>query len=740
MTADPSRPGALLVTERPIAGQPLLVSGPASAALLDATGEFTLLREARGGVEQWGGVYAQETRLTGPWTLTVIVDGEPFVLPSTLCRLEQWRWGVESSHRLGRLALVQRVAASGAAPGVGRTLELTNPSDRPLQLCVRSEWVPFLAPVLLEGVKPPEYAARTTGPTLRAESHGFGLAIDADPLPHRLTLDGRPWIGGRWKGELGRLGSEADLTLAPGATASVRWFVWGGLERTIDAAPSAGTVELRDAASWSDRARATYEAWEASTPQLGFPDDPLLEEGYRLARGALRQLYERADPAMTGLVAGYPWYSTVWCRDLAWMLPAVLWLGDHRWASDALRSVFRFQSPSALPILGAERGELPMQFSPGPIFLYGTSDTTLYYPGLVRRLAAHGADLSPLREFAPHLAEVAAWMQRKVDPASGLIRNGGEVGRMQQATSGVGRVRYGFDAVDTTIWDSTDRRDHAVDVVALWAQALRDLADLHAGSDSTGVAESERAMAAGIARRLRTEYWWPEERYLYDSRHLDGRPVAKLRPNALRAVALGLLPGAQAREVVQRAARPDLTAPWGVRTLGSGSPDYVPTAYHDGQVWPIATAWAAEAALCTGDSALAMTYLHTLAQMLVREAGYANECYRGDRAEPFDSCFLLGFSVGPFLSVLFERLWGISVGLDRTLSVQPGFPPEWTAARLHGLRLGEGAVDLDWRPDRLEVGWKGEFPLVVRSGGQQATLTPGTRQELALSPPAPQKP
>jgi len=436
-----------------------------------------------------------------------------------------------------------------------------------------------------------------------------------------------------------------------------------------------------------------------------------------------------------GLVAGYPWYAALWCRDLAWMLPAVLWLGDAAWVANSLRSVFRFQARAALPILGGAAGELPMQIGPGPIFLYGTSDTTLYYPELLRRYVAHTGDESLARELAPPLGLIERWARGKVDPRTGLIRNGDEAEGLREAAEEHGRVHYGFDAVDTTIWDSTDRRLHAVDIQVLWADALAALAELAPVLGLSPDGDRWRVEGETLRRTIADRYWWNEEEYLFDSIAEDGSPVRKIRPNALLAVARGLLPPDRAVAAVTRAARTDLATDWGYRTLSSQDATYNPISYHDGQVWPIASAWAIGAAFAVGDATRAVGELRRWARRLDQEAGTLNECYRGDRPEPFDSCFLLGFSVAPFLTLLFDGLWGLRprVG-ERTLVIAPGFPPDWSQASLEGLSLCGGQVDLEWERPRMTVRWHGPGPLQVLGAEQRLDLLDGGTGTLEFSP------
>jgi hypothetical protein len=232
--------------------------------------------------------------------------------------------------------------------------------------------------------------------------------------------------------------------------------------------------------------------------------------------------------------------------------------------------------------------------------------------------------------------------------------------------------------------------------------------------------------AAALADRLRatlgSRYPWPEERYLYDSWRNDA-PVARLRPNALRAISAGLVDDATARACVRRAHEEDLTTSWGVRTLSNRDVGYRPDAYHDGQVWPIATAWAADAAIAAGELPIGYEYLDTLAQQLVQGGGAAFECY-------------LGFSVGPFVNLLFERVWGLEVDANvPALAVRPTFPPEWRSATIRRLRIGGGRAALAWNAGRLSVSWEGGAPLRVTTRSGSAVVEPD-RSVVVVAPTA----
>lgn len=737
------RPVPTRVFARPAPDAPVLLTSLGSAAVLSADGRFALRQNTRGAELEWAGAYAEGIRLTGPWDLRLVADGSVLELSATFERLEATGWYAESVHRTPALEVRQTVLPLADPPGVVRRLAIRSTAGAAQSVCVESELVPFLAPVLIEGIKPYEYHVETAPSIITVKAHGLGLVLASDPLPDHLYLNRASWLGGQRTTEIESLMSDCLLDVPPDATATFTQMVWGGLGRTVENRPHAAHPVLADLPARAAEQGREWDGWRSRTPELSFPDAPWLEDAYRSAREGIRSLYVAPSPEMTGLVAGYPWYSAIWCRDLAWMLPAVVWLGDFDWAARSLRTVFRFQARSRLPIVAAEPGELPMQISPGPIFLFGTSDTSLYYPGLVEHLTAHSGDSALASDLAGSIERVGEWALAKVDPETGLFTNGNELAGLRATSQALGKIHYGFDAFDTTIWDSADRRDHAVDVQALFVQSMEAISRLARALDRGASVAKWNAAAKAVRSRFLRSYWWEDEGYLYDSvRHAatDGGstvvPVAKLRPNALRAVSAGLLDDARSARVLARAGHDDLAAAWGQRTLSSDDPGYAPTAYHDGQVWSIATAWVADAALARGETERGISALRTLADRFVAEHGYAHECYRGDRAEPYDSCFLLGFSIAPFVSVLFERLWGLAVDARTpALSVRPRFPEAWRSATLRRLRVGTGHVGLRWTPTVLSVEWAGPRPLRISGPFGPATVEDGHPIDLPATQP-----
>ncbi|MCI4322375.1 MAG: hypothetical protein L3K05_08740, partial [Thermoplasmata archaeon] len=390
--------------------RPRLVTGPSSAAILGSDGSFSLPWNTRGAAIDWGGVYAQGVRLTGPWALALGRAGQEASLgPATLRSQTHDRWVVESTHQLSNWDVVDSIHPLPDLSGVGRRLSVRSmaPADEELRVVID---IPlWLAPVLIEGVRPYDFELRTSMVTVFARSHGWALGLDSDPLPSAMAIDGDPWIGGGWSGEARSLRVVYDLSLVPGRVVRLDWVLWGGLLGTVDANPDAGRAALAGRETWRARNEQTWTSWRAEIPKLSTPDDPALSEAYRLAADALRSLYADPTSEIAGLVAGYPWYSDLWFRDIGWMLPAVLWMGDGDRVRRTVATAFRYQAPADLALLGATAGELPMQLSAGPVFLFGTSDTTLYFPLILRRLVSHTGDASLAEPYRKGLARALAW-------------------------------------------------------------------------------------------------------------------------------------------------------------------------------------------------------------------------------------------------------------------------------------------------------------------------------------------
>ena len=284
------------------------------------------------------------------------------------------------------------------------------------------------------------------------------------------------------------------------------------------------------------------------------------------------------DPEGSTVIAGYPWFGD-WGRDTMISLPGLtLATGRHDVAERILRTFATFVDQGMLPNRFPDEGQTPE---------YNTVDATLWYVEALRAYHDATDDDDLLRDLFPILREIIGWHERGTrydihrDPADGLLHAGEPGVQLTWMDAKVGD------------WVVTPRIGKAVEINALWYNALRIMADFaHQLEEPADRYETmaERARS-GFAR-----FWDEDVGYCCDV--LDG-PYGDdpaLRPNQLFAVSLPHSPLSekQQKAVVDACARHLLTS-HGLRSLSPTDPAYVghyggdqsqrDAAYHQGTVW-----------------------------------------------------------------------------------------------------------------------------------------------------------
>jgi predicted glycogen debranching enzyme len=237
-------------------------------------------------------------------------------------------------------------------------------------------------------------------------------------------------------------------------------------------------------------------------------------------------------------------------------------------------------------------GLLPNMFPEGDQSgLYNTADATLWFFHAIHRYLTATADRATLRQLYPKLHDIVRRHREgtrfgiRVDPRDGLLREGAE--------------GYALTWMDAKCgdWVVTPRRGKAVEINALWYNALRLLEqwsrDEGDGAAARGLDDLARQVHASFNRR----FWNAAANCLYDV--VDSEPAGDdpaLRPNQLFAISLDH-PVLDERRwaAVLDAVRTELLTPVGLRSLSRGHPDYKPNyhgdlrtrdaAYHQGTVW-----------------------------------------------------------------------------------------------------------------------------------------------------------
>ena len=292
------------------------------------------------------------------------------------------------------------------------------------------------------------------------------------------------------------------------------------------------------------------------------------------------------------VIAGYHWF-TDWGRDTMISLEGLtLSTGRHAEAGYILRTFAQHIRDGLIPNM------FPEGQNEG---LYHTADATMWFFHALDRYLAVTGDRATLKEILPKLIDiydhhVAGTRYRiGVDAKDGLLSQGQEGYQLTWMDAKMGD------------WVVTPRRGKAVEINALWYNAVR-LLERWVGEEH-GLAEAEKygQRAKQIRDSFNKRFWNNDECGLFDVIDGEHGNDASVRPNQLFAISL---PNAVLDEskwpAVLAVAEKKLLTPVGLRSLSPDDKEYKPTyhgdlrtrdaAYHQGTVWgwligPYVDAW-----------------------------------------------------------------------------------------------------------------------------------------------------
>jgi glycogen debranching enzyme len=354
---------------------------------------------------------------------------------------------------------------------------------------------------------------------------------------------------------------------------------------------------------------------------------------------------------------------------------------------------------------------------------YGSADSTYLFPPAILQYVLATGDLPFLKSRWDAVRDLIDWGFLKDIDGDGLVEND---------FTGVAEK---MSIRDSTWMDHIDRRKSANDIQALFHGSLAAgvrLADLlgdHAAMEKWMKASSE------LRDRIDGAYWNADAEYYYDTIRKDGSKDPSIRPNALVLVVSDAIKDkARAEAVLERVEKPDLTTSWGVRTLSSADPNYRPTLYHEGAVWPLVTGWAALSELKCGRSESALAYISSMADRILSENGMFAETYRGDRPEPFNSCILQAWSAGMYAWAFAEMMTGLKIDLiEEKIQLEPQIPAKLSSqlagpikvSRPIHTRAGQASLSatIDPANRKMSVSFRGKQRPLISSSTYEVTYS-----------------
>jgi predicted glycogen debranching enzyme len=278
------------------------------------------------------------------------------------------------------------------------------------------------------------------------------------------------------------------------------------------------------------------------------------------------------------VIAGYYWFEA-WGRDTFVSLPGLLLMtGRYEDAKKVFLSFKPYFKQGLIPNFIPESAGEPA---------YNSVDATLWFVNAVLQYLKYSGDFGFVQEHLWGMLKaivenlVKGTMFNIHMDGDGLLAHGPQLTWMDAAVNGQ---------------PITPRSGKAVEIQALWYNALKAVELLARKFGETNEAEKCATLAEKARKSFADKFWDQEKDCLLDVVG-EGWRDGSLRPNQVFAVSLDftMLDNAKNENVVELLQR-ELSTPFGLRTLARSDPRYVgvyagdrgsrDTAYHNGTVWP----------------------------------------------------------------------------------------------------------------------------------------------------------
>ncbi|MCE5339909.1 MAG: amylo-alpha-1,6-glucosidase [Planctomycetaceae bacterium] len=211
----------------------------------------------------------------------------------------------------------------------------------------------------------------------------------------------------------------------------------------------------------------------------------------------------------------------------------------------------------------------------------------------------------------------------------------------------------------------TPRNGKAVEINALWYNAVCNCAEFYRGKDAV-LTERFQNLSERISDGFTRCFWYQHGRYLYDCVNNDYKDTS-VRPNQIFAVSLPFSPlDIEKQKAVVACVEENLLTPYGLRTLAPGDAKYIGTyrggpserdrAYHQGTVWPWLIGGFTEAYLKVNNHSkqskkISIDRLQPLLEHFANSGciGSISEVFDGDEPHLCGGAFAQAWSVGEVL-------------------------------------------------------------------------------------------
>ena len=425
--------------------------------------------------------------------------------------------------------------------------------------------------------------------------------------------------------------------------------------------------------------------------------DKELEKAFMYAKTNIRMLRHYQPNLGGGWCTSIPYFMEFFGRDTFMSVPALLQMGDFPHVKSALNAFTRYQSRFKTETRSI--GEIPHEIWLNGEANYYSADSTLLYIKSLYDYYLWTNDSKFIRAIKSNIEKAVKYMLSKV-------RKSYFTHKPQGFLSGI------------TWMDSVNRSSTGVEIQAMYIKALE------ASTKLLKICKGDKDLLKKVKKQIKPaktkldNFWIPEIKYYADHKKRTNLFIKKITSNPVIVMGLGLVPTKRAVKMFDTLKEKELLTPYGIRTLSKKDSKYHPEKYHSGSIWPMNNGWLALAAFKYNQIDLGYDILKTFPRLYnIEIPGMIPEYIDGDTFKVhnpthFNSWCQL-WSSTLFIHAIMEGLLGITIKSPNQIKVKPKIPKEIKKIKITNLRVGGGAIDIDYNNGKLKT--------KVRSGNIKIT-------------------
>lgn len=447
--------------------------------------------------------------------------------------------------------------------------------------------------------------------------------------------------------------------------------------------------------SLANQSRDYYSHYLDGTVKLSLPDR-MLQLAYDWSRVSTVQGLVDEPYAGKGLVAGYnissgshrPGFSWYFGRDSMWTSLALNAIGDFATTRTALEFLMQYQRPDGkIPHEIAQTVKLIDWWKDYPYGTASADGTPLFLVGFDDYVRSSG-DVAFAREHWDSLWHAYEYLKSSYG-MNGLAKNfhvghgwieGGPLRFIPKQQPGVAEGEL-----------SGELYQAGVGVAGV--EALANLARAIGKSDIAMTLDNEATQQRATIEKV---FWSPQNKFYGYALDSAGKLIDK--PSVLGTVPMwfGELDQRKSDLFLNQMAGPAHQADWGMRIISQQDPDYGPTGYHFGSVWPLSTGWASIAGYRYHRPIYGYANLMANAQLAHDGSpGRVTEVLSGDYyTQLATSTPHQIWSSAMVVTPLMRGLLGLEVNaLKSSVVLAPHLPAGWNDFAIQNVKVGATTID-----------------------------------------------